>query len=371
MTIFALMVASSSADETTFSTPILASYTFDEGVDPAGPDTFRVFERSKGAVTRTTHFRFSGEYSVELRDVGGNGDFPELLGYFERRDAGQMFVHFAFLVVDPEQSFNLALIGGEWFRLKKDGFAFWLFSREGYLTHMSDSIPKRLMSLEAFTWYVVDLLYDIDQGTYSLLIEQEGRTQPAVALRDQPNASNQPGSAVDKFSFVSDPFDDISNVVYYVDDIVIGAGEEVELPHFVAPGRRKLFVEHDLRQQFKREESRVESTADSKPDPWLELMRRQSFDLALQTAETELTVAGHDAGWAERAGDAALLAENPMLALEFYERAWKLGHDSAVLQLKRADAHFLLGDLEAEKYLREQIYGSLEAPIETDETETQ
>lgn len=364
--VLAAITSISSADEPTFSTPILASYTFDEGVDSTGPDTFRVFERSKGAVTRTTHFRFSGEYSVELRDIGGNHDFPELLGYFDRREAGQMFVHFAFLVVDPEQSFNVALVGKEWFRLKKDGFAFWLFSQEGYLTHMSDSIPKRLVRLEAFTWYVVDLLYDIDRGTYSLLIEEEGRDQPLVALRDQPNAANQPGSSVDKFSFVSDPFDDLSNVVYYVDDIVIGAGEEVELPHFVAPGRRDLFVERQLEEQFRQEAVRVDSSAAAEPDHWIDLMQERSFDLALRFAESELAAGAADTWWAERAGDAALLLEIPSLALEFYDQAMAAEGDSLQLQLKLSDVYFRLGDVEAEKQLRERIYGTLESVESTE-----
>ena len=36
---------------------------------------------------------------------------------------------------------------------------------------------------------------------------------------------------------------DTSNVVYYVDDIVIGTSESVVQRPFVAPGRRKLFID--------------------------------------------------------------------------------------------------------------------------------
>jgi len=64
-----------------------------------------------------------------------------------------------------------------------------------------------------------------------------------VSLRDQPNAVSQPGSSVDKFSFVGSPFADDSSVVYYVDDVVIGSDERVAKLPLQAPGRRKLFVD--------------------------------------------------------------------------------------------------------------------------------
>ena len=59
---------------------------------------------------------------------------------------------------------------------------------------------------------------------------------------DQPNAP-KPGSAIDKFSFVGAPFTDRSSVVYYVDDVAIGTDERVPRSPFVAPGRRKLFID--------------------------------------------------------------------------------------------------------------------------------
>ena len=49
----------------------------------------------------------------------------------------------------------------------------------------------------------------------------EDEARRLVALRDQTNTARQPGSAIDKFSFVGSPYDDRSNVVYYVDDVVI------------------------------------------------------------------------------------------------------------------------------------------------------
>jgi tetratricopeptide (TPR) repeat protein len=52
---------------------------------------------------------------------------------------------------------------------------------------------------------------------------------------------------VGTFSFVGDVEDDESNVVYYVDDVVIGTDQRITLLPFAAPGRRRLFVESLLR----------------------------------------------------------------------------------------------------------------------------
>jgi tetratricopeptide (TPR) repeat protein len=90
---------------------------------------------------------------------------------------------------------------------------------------------------------VVDVAYDVDRGVYDLTIQEEGRAEPIVALRDQPGAARQPASAVDVFSFISDPREDISDVTYFVDDVVIATSREVAVPPLVAPGRRKLFVD--------------------------------------------------------------------------------------------------------------------------------
>ena len=109
--------------------------------------------------------------------------------------------------------------------------------------HVSDSIPKKLFAVEPFVWYAVDVAYDVAAGTYTLTVRREGTGAPVVSLRDQPNAARQPGSVLDKFSFVGSPYVDRSNVVYYVDDVVIGTDESVTQLPFVAPGRRKLFVD--------------------------------------------------------------------------------------------------------------------------------
>ena len=222
---------------------VLVQYSFDDQLIDTGPDTFAIYQHAKGHVRLVSHIRYSGYRAIELRDVAGDGDFPEVQGYFPARTAGQLFFHFAMLTATPDESFNIALAGPSWFQLSKDGIAFWLKADGGTLHHMSDSIPKKLFKLEAFVWYVVDVRLDVARGTYDLTIRRERNPQPVVELKDQPNAANAPGSAVDKFSFVGSVFEDDSNVAYYVDDVVLSTDEKVPLGPFVAPGRRKLFVD--------------------------------------------------------------------------------------------------------------------------------
>ncbi|HKZ31212.1 MAG TPA: tetratricopeptide repeat protein [Vicinamibacteria bacterium] len=244
-----LLVAPRPGDARGLARPaVLASYSFDDDV-ATGPDTFAIWQGARhnkggrGHVRLSSAFHVSGHRSVELMDVVGDGDFPELQGYFPVRRAGQLFFHFAFLTSDPQQELNVALAGPRYFQLEKDGIAFWLGTRDGRLVHYSDSIPKRLFVPEAFVWYAVDVTYDIAAGRYDLVIHAEGKEQPIVSLLAQPNAAGQPGSTVDKFSFVGAPFADTSSVVYYLDDVVIGTDESVTKLPFTAPGRRKLFID--------------------------------------------------------------------------------------------------------------------------------
>jgi hypothetical protein len=246
----AIVVAALSAAGVGGATPgaapasnVLVSYSFDDSLTDTGPDTFAVFQNARGHVRLVEQIRYSGYRSIELRDVAHDGDFPELQGYFPERKTGELFFHFAMLVANPEETLNVALAGPSHFTTTKDGIALWLKSREGFLIHISDSIPKRLFRIEPFVWYIADIRYDIPHGRYDLTIRKEGPGKPLVALTDQPNATNTPASSVDKFSFVGEVYEDDSNVTYYVDDVVIGTDEKIALPGFVAPGRRKLFID--------------------------------------------------------------------------------------------------------------------------------
>jgi tetratricopeptide (TPR) repeat protein len=229
---------------------VLASYSFDDddGV-VTGPDTFAIWQGAWHTGTGRGHARLSSAYhvsgfrSVELHDIAGDKDFPELQGYFQVRRTGRLYFHFGFLTTDPKEELNIALAGPRYFVVQKDGIAFWLGTRKGLLVHHSDSMFKKLVAVEAFVWYTVDVAYDLDSGTYDLSVRREGDKAPLFTLQGQPNASRQPGSAVDKFSFVGAPFSDASNVTYYVDDVVIGTDRQETLKPFVAPGRRKLFLD--------------------------------------------------------------------------------------------------------------------------------
>lgn len=271
---------------------VLASYSFDDDI-PTGPDTFRIFQYSKGTVRLTSAYHVSGYRAIELRDVAGDKSMPEIQGYFPVQSTGRLHAHFSFLTATPKEELNIALAGPRWFQLEKDGIAFWLKSDQGMLVHYSDRIPKKLFPLEAFVWYSVDLVYDVGVGVYDMTIRREGQRNPLVRLIRQKNAPNQPGSAVDKFSFVGSPFVDTSNVVYYVDDIVIGTSETVVQRPFVAPGRRKLFVDAFVEYRA-RESARPRCLPGADPDDFgltpqdtSEVIRTGAMDLlsALATGE--------------------------------------------------------------------------------------
>ena len=222
---------------------IVVSYSFDDDNVATGPDTFRVFNFAKGNVSLTTTYCHSGYRSVELRDVAGDEEFPELQGYFAVRKKGQLRAHFTFMTTAPNEPLNMALAGPQWFTLRKDGIAFWLSSEGGVLYQHSDKLLKKLIALEAFEWYTVDINYRIEEGTYDLNISGEDKTKPPlIALTAQKNASGFAVSSVDKFSFIGD-LEDKSNVTYYVDDVVISIDQLIKQKPFVAPGRRKLFVD--------------------------------------------------------------------------------------------------------------------------------
>jgi tetratricopeptide (TPR) repeat protein len=237
-------VAGNAAAQPQAAPGALVRYTFDDDLLDTGPDTFSVFQSGQGSVTLTTMYHYSGYRSVEIRDVPGDRDFPELQGYFPLRSKGKLYLHFAMMTADANEELNIALAGPQWFGLRKDGIAFWLKTANGHLTAISDSTPKKLFAIRAFVWYVFDATYDIDAGTYDLRIRQEGLEKPVADMRGQPNATSQPGSQVDKFSFIGDNGTDTSKVVYYVDDVLVGVDEAIVHQSLVAPGRRKLFFDY-------------------------------------------------------------------------------------------------------------------------------
>lgn len=319
---------------------LIARYEFEAKEALAtGPDTFAVFRPLQGDVSLTRLFRFSGEQAVLLRDVPADGEFPELQGYFPERTSGTLVLRFALMSPDPQMPWNVALAGPKRFVLQKDGIAFWLKAEAGVMRHVSDSIPKKLLAIRPYVWYLVEVRYDIDAGRYDLSVREENATTPQVALRGQPNATASPASSVDKFSFVGDVEYDAAESTVVVDDIVIATSPTTELPPFVAPGRRALFVTTYLDPQVAA----------------IDAATAQDEALA-QIERGEEPAVGY-----ERAGDAAYRLGTYQIALERYIAATDLDPTRVIAWLKRADMHYLLHDLEGERNCRERIFGALEA----------
>jgi hypothetical protein len=328
----------------------LAGYSFDDDRIDTGPDTFRVFENSKGRVSLSAEFPYSGYYSVHLQDVAYDGDFPELQGYFAARKSGRLHFHFAFMVADPAQSLNIALAGPKGFTLKRDGIGFWLSLQDGRLRHTSDSIPKPLFEPAAFVWYVADMEYDIGRGRYDLRITDG--TVAVADVKDAANAANQPGSAVDKFSFIGDLGEDVSKVSYFVDDVWISADNGDAPAPFAAPGRRKLFIDRwNDRQRLLQAKpgclpvAAVEDFGLSLD--WLNAnigtKERRAFWQALAGRPLSVTLPPPLAAW--RSGIAAwhegcrsLSAGKPGQALEFFGKAGQVLPQAPLLELSRIQA---------------------------------
>jgi len=239
----------------------LVSYSFDDDRLDTGPDTFRIFEHSRGKVRLSTDFRYSGYYAVEIRDAADDGGFPELQGYFPMQQSGTLHVHFAFMTPEPLQPFNIALAGPEWFSMRPDGIGFWLQNKDGYFYHVSDSVPRRLAPIQPFTWYLVDLTYRVDAGTYDLVIHEEYAEQPLVDIKEVANTTRSRNSKVYVFSFIGD-LPDEADAVIYVDDIDIRSDTIKSAAALVAPGRRKLFIDywHDLQKTARRTPQCVPTT---------------------------------------------------------------------------------------------------------------
>jgi tetratricopeptide (TPR) repeat protein len=149
------------------------------------------------------------------------------------------------MLAEPDEPMNIAVAGAGHFSMAQDGFGFWLKNKGGTLCQVTGGKDVPLFRPAAFTWYVADVAYDVDQGRYDLRIVAEGQADPVVAVRSVPNPMGLPHSHIHKFSFIGDPpGEDGSNARFYVDDIVVRADHPVpaEGP-LIAPGRRMLFID--------------------------------------------------------------------------------------------------------------------------------
>lgn len=331
---------------------VLVRYSFDDGQVDTGPDTFRLFQHAKGRVSLSPVYRWSGRYSVEIEDVPGDGDFPELQGYFARRSEGLLYLHFALMTTDAQEELNIALAGSSGFSLAKDGIGFWLQTQGGYLRHVSDSIPKKLFRMRPFVFYLFDVEYDIGRGVYDLRITEEGNRRAVVQLTDQANASSSAASNVQMFSFIGDRGEDRSKVHYFVDDILVSTDREIVQLPFQAPGRRQLFIDawHEANIAADRavrcpELERPEDLGVASRD----LRLPAEADQGPASDPIELLRAAPDgarvvrAGHAWRTGCRALARGDAASALEAFDRAIAERPTAGLIELSRALALAKLG----------------------------
>jgi len=219
----------------------LLSYDFDQDDLASGPDTFHIFQHARGRVQLTRELVYSGERALRVTDVAGDEDFPELQGYFPQQSTGLLLLHFAMMTPTPAEPFNIALAGPAHFTMRQDGISFWLRNDNGLLRHTSDAIPKRLLRLEAYRWYIFEAVLDLDRGVYDLTIDDENGDR-LLALTNQANATASSQSAVNMLSLIGD-LADVGNGDVFFDDISIAASDARPPGPMVAPGRRQLFVD--------------------------------------------------------------------------------------------------------------------------------
>lgn len=353
----AVLVAAASYTVVQAERPLLARYGFEvEEALASGPDSFAVFKPQRGDVALSAELRLDGARSVRLTDRPGDGDFPEFQGYFPLRRAGRLAIRFSLLTPDPAMPWHVALAGPGGFAPRQDGIAFWLRAEDGVLRHVSDGIPRRLLSLRGFVWYSVAIDYDAGAGTYDLEIRAEGGDAPIVSLHGQSNVTAQPNSAVNVLSFVGDVLGDRRPSELFLDEIVLDDGS-APLPER-APGRRLLFVD----EWWGTARNAPLESVDAAERGWLDALQREAWGGAETVAQARLAHASDPAAralWLEHAGDAAYLASDPAGALRYYMSATEIEPNRASAWLRRADMHFLLEEVEAERDCRERIYGAL------------
>jgi tetratricopeptide (TPR) repeat protein len=224
----------------------LVSYSFDDGRVETGPDTFIVFEHAKGRVDLSEDVYVTAYESVVIEDVPGNGEFPELQGYFPQVDDGKLYVQFYLMPTQRDQELNIALAGPARFNVEPQGIALWLIFRNGAIEHVTDGIARVLVPrFEPFQWYRFDVVYDVGRGTYDLAIGL-GDDAPVVRVKEQPNTPGSPGSGVGIFSFIGD-LRDRSSVRYYIDSLNIGRNDIfARQPGDTAPRPRLGLVDREI-----------------------------------------------------------------------------------------------------------------------------
>jgi tetratricopeptide (TPR) repeat protein len=355
----------------------LASYGFEEDDLDSGPDTFWVYQTSKGTIRLSGEYRLSGYRSVEIHDSPGDGDNPDLQIFFPQHAAGDLFFHFAVMVTNPEETLNIAFGGPKEFHLDKDGNALWITNAQGGFSVYSNGRKVALFPTEAFRWYVFDGVYHIDRGTVDVAVYRENDTSPFLRKDGLAATNGVKGSAVNKLSFIGDAPPvyvmkdgraeskvegtgiDRSRTTYFVDDIVIRDDRRSDPGPLVAPGRRRLFVDrwHDSKREAA---ERFSCFAVATPDdlglqpsdmealkkggalgPLRALLAGKRTGSRLETADAfSRRVLEGVAAWSD--GCTALGNRDPGAALPLFRKAVESREESRVFQLSLLRA---LGEL--------------------------
>lgn len=332
---------------------LLVDYHFDHYQIDTGPDTLRIFEYTKGSVRLSSEFRYSGFHSVQIQDYAQDGGFAELQGYFPMLNAGELQIQFTMMTPTPNESFNIALAGPAWFRLRPNGIGFWLSSDQGYLSRVAGKDRHRLFAIEPLVWYLVTLRYDIDAGRYDLRIVHEYQQQAIVDLRNVPNTNSTPGSKVYVFSFIGD-LPDQQNALLFIDDLQIHSSESVSPTPLLAPGRRKLFIDfwREASQSVRKHPQCVATTHYSdlgfseqdliylhqtKSLPLLQkFLRMPTKQISSKIIDSLAPSPRIQAVAAWRRGCGALLDRDSKLALNLFEQATQLVPQAPIYGLSRA-----------------------------------
>ncbi len=339
------------------ASPILAEYDF-EWRSPSGPDTFWVRQSGDGEVALSNAFRVSGARSLHISEVPGNRDFAEFLAYFRECREGTVFIQYYLLLTDAEQRFNFGLAGPGWFlNMEKNGHAIWLQTNDGVLRHLPGGPGgenggwQQLFVPRPFAWYFVDLVYHVDGGRYDLAIYEEGLEDPVIDLRGVRSTNGHAGSSVRYFSLIGD-LEDAGRFDFFVDDVIIATDPAVRQQPFVAPGRRRTFVEMLPVASFQGLSDQERLGLFWKARLWLD-------ELSTTTGSAELDQL-------EAAADEAFLTGDVDLAERIYERLSEFDASRAHrarrarVLLKLADVKHQRGDVEGERALREIFYGRLD-----------
>ena len=340
----ALLAAELHHQERPPESPVLAFYDF-EAPTPAGPDTHWVRQRDGSVVALSDAFRFRGERSLHISEVPGNRDFAEFLAYFRECDDGAVYIQYYLLLTDPEQRFNFGLAGPSWFLSRgQGGHAVWLQTDDGVFRHHPNSGWEQLFAPRPFAWYFIDLVYRPAAGSYDLAIWEEGLAEPVIDVRKARAYNGHANSPVKYFSLIGD-LEDAGRFDFFVDELLIGVHPSVRQQPFVAPGRRRYFVESLRRETAPRLDPRETEDFFWQARRWL--------DAAAEGAPPE------DLDQLESAAEVAFWAGDLELAGRIYERLREEPERRTRALLMLSDVRHLQGDVAEERRLRESIYGRL------------